>query len=75
MVVEGLRGLALAMWAFLLRYFRYINTLGFIPYGPHFVILSQIVSETFSSTCGFFPQGFPRKSCVFLYFRISLLCH
>ena len=35
----------------------------------------QIHSETFSSACGFFPQGLPRKSGVFLYFPISLLCH
>ena len=36
---------------------------------------SQIQKKTFSSARGFFPQGFPCKSCVFLYFFISLLCH
>ena len=57
----------------MLRYFRYINTLGFIIYPPHFVILSQINSEVFSSARGFFPQGFPRKSCVFPYICIFFI--
>ena len=70
MIAEGW-----AVRTFMLEYFRYINTLGFIPYEPHFVIISQIDSEAFSFARGFFPQGFPCKSCVFLYFHISLLCH
>ena len=47
---KGVRGLALAVWTFLFRYFCYINTLGFIPYESHFVVLSQIDSEAFFST-------------------------
>ena len=62
-------------WTFMFGHFCYINTLGFIPYEPHFVILSEIDSEDFSYARGFFLQGFPCKSCVFFYFRISLLCH
>ena len=35
--------------------------------------LSQIDSEAFFSTSGFFSQEFSRKSCVFHLFCISLL--
>ena len=61
----------LSAWVFSL--YKYIRVYSLLVV---FCNSSQIDNEAFSSAHGFFfPQGFPRKSCVFPLFRISLLCH
>ena len=54
----------------MLGYFRFINTLGFIPLSAVLCNSFQIYSEAFSHALGFFLQRFTRKSGVFLYFRL-----
>ena len=55
--------------------FCHINTIEFILYSTKLYNFSHIHSEAFSFIHGFFQQGFPHKSSVFLCFRISLTCH
>ena len=57
------------------EYFCNINILRFILYSATVCNYSQIHSEDFFYVRGFFPQGFSHKFDVFLWFRISLLCH
>ena len=57
------------------EYFCYINTLGFIPYQPYFVIPLRFIMKLSPLPVVFSLEGFLRKSSVFLYFCISLLCH
>ena len=57
MVAEGWSvRLAPVVWTFLLWYFRYINTLGFIPYKSHFVINLKFIVKLSP-----LPVVFPRK--------------
>ena len=67
---QGVQGLAPAVWTFLFRYFRQINILRFILYSVILCNLSQIDNEVFFFACGFFPQEFLCRSCVFPLFRI-----
>ena len=55
----------------MLRYFRYINTLGFIPYKPHFVIPLRFIVKLYSLYVVFSYKGF-HANLMFFFIFVSL---
>ena len=61
------------VWAFLLGYFRYINTLEFISYKPHFVILPRFIVKLSHMPVVFPSKGF-HVNLVFFFIFVFLYC-